>query len=115
MSKCNQDKPHTEGTVHDYQQHRCRCDPCRKANSAYQRKMKELRDAGVSSTVPSIAARQTLLTWMAEGWSFRDISVSTGLSVGVLHKIARTEGISIYRTTHEVIQNSFSKRPEDRR
>ena len=56
-----------------------------------------------NSRVPSGEARDVVLNWLMEGMTYRDISKKTGLSLGLIHKIASDKSARIYVSTLRTI------------
>lgn len=64
-----------------------------------------------NSRVPADHARYQVLEWLIEGSTYREISKATGLSLGLIHKIATDREARVYESTKRKIAEAFSKRP----
>lgn len=49
--------------------------------------------------VPAGQAREVILDWQMQGYSYRDISRMTGLSLGLLHRVAFDSEARVYEST----------------
>ena len=56
-----------------------------------------------NSRVPVGQARGVILDWQMQGLTYRDISRKTGLSLGLLHKVAFDKDARIYEATKRKI------------
>ena len=67
-----------------------------------------------NSRVPSGEARDVVLNWLMEGMTYRDISKKTGLSLGLIHKIASDKSARIYVSTlRTIIEASLAHERSD--
>lgn len=64
-----------------------------------------------NSRVPAADTRYQVLEWLIEGSTYREISKATGLSLGLIHKIASDKEARVYQSTKRKIAEAFSKRP----
>lgn len=64
-----------------------------------------------NSRVPAGIARTQIHSWLIEGSTYREISKATGLSLGLIHKIATDREARVYESTKRKIAEAFSKRP----
>lgn len=75
---------HRHGTRDAYLRDRCRCAPCRAANSAHQRGFRRARAVhtwhGTSAWVGAIGTRRRLQALSAAGWSAGELAVRLGVS-----------------------------------
>lgn len=64
-----------------------------------------------NSRVPTDDTRDQVLEWLIEGSTYREISKATGLSLGLIHKIASDRNARVYENTKLKIAEAFHKRP----
>ena len=95
----------------------CRCDLCRKANTAYERERQQARKAGDwNGIVPADKAREHLLALSLDGVGRRAVSDVTNLSSHIIFEIrsgkrtqirGRTERLILAVTTEMAAENSL--------
>lgn len=64
-----------------------------------------------NSRVPTDDTRDQVLEWLIEGSTYREVSKGTGLSLGLIHKIATDKDARVYESTKRKIAEAFHKRP----
>lgn len=82
---------HQHGTHACYVLDRCRCHPCRRANSAYERRRTKNNAYGRSNLVPAEPVRRHVRTLRAQGLGTKWIAALAGVSHGSLSKLVYGE------------------------
>ena len=92
------------GDVNTYKNQGCRCEACRKAAVAYQRRYKERRRSEGPLTEPAGEAREHLRRLAASGVSLNQVARLTGLAASSLRSIEKGRTTRLRRDTVEAIE-----------
>lgn len=92
----------------------CRCDDCRKANSAYERERQKARKTGDwNGIIDATNARKHLLRLSAAGIGRRAVSAATDLSCSIVFEIRTGQRTKIRSRTERLILAVSPKQASD--
>lgn len=67
-----------------------------------------------NSRVPAGQPREVILDWRMQGFTYRDISKATGLSLGLLHRVAMDKEARIFESTkRRILEASLASERND--
>lgn len=72
------------GTVSGYTNHRCRCEPCKRARSVYDKRWRLARIGGVELLVDSAGTRRRLQALAVVGWSADELAPRLGVAPSMI-------------------------------
>lgn len=88
----------THGTLTRYKSGRCRCTPCRDANSTYARNLRRAHAYGRPPLIDAEPVRTHIAELRAQGIGLRRIAKTAGLRLEVIEALAGYRGPTIGRT-----------------
>lgn len=71
MSQIPKTPPKEHGTISTYNNHRCRCDKCRAGNTAWMKRRRTDRIAGIPATKNGVDGPGTHNAWTYTNWGCR--------------------------------------------